>query len=219
MIEFAVSLRSSAACSECMSSSSMRHEQQQAAAVAALALEHVAGEEFAGVELDHVRLRARGADARVRSSRALISSMFPAGLADDPRRALLRLGWSAPRVQGLHDRHARSDPCTGDRRPRLPTQVHGAARGPGRGLAMAHGPVVTPARRRDHRQRSANVQPIRQVAALNPTGIRRPPGCGALRQLVGREICRQDAPCRRGATGSSTTPRSAREAGCPARRR
>jgi glycerophosphoryl diester phosphodiesterase len=71
------------------------------------ALEHLAGEEFSGLELD-VDVKLPGYELRVLDSlrevelvpRTLISGMFPAGLAliraAEPE---LRLGWSVPRVR------------------------------------------------------------------------------------------------------------------------
>jgi glycerophosphoryl diester phosphodiesterase len=71
------------------------------------ALEHLAGDAFAGIELD-VDVKLPGYELRVLGAlrehemidRALISGMFPAGLAQiraaEPR---LRLGWSVPRVR------------------------------------------------------------------------------------------------------------------------
>jgi glycerophosphoryl diester phosphodiesterase len=71
------------------------------------ALEHLAGEEFAGIELD-VDVKLPGYELRVLETlrelelvpRTLISGMFPSGLAqirsEEPG---LRLGWSVPRVR------------------------------------------------------------------------------------------------------------------------
>src|SRR5208282_3715108 len=69
--------------------------------------EHLAGEAFAGVELD-VDVKLPGYELRVLErlrdsglvSRTLISGMFPAGLAlIRAAEPALRLGWSVPRVR------------------------------------------------------------------------------------------------------------------------
>jgi glycerophosphoryl diester phosphodiesterase len=71
------------------------------------ALEHLAGQAFAGVELD-VDVKLRGYELRVLShlrdfgllDRTLVSGMFPAGLAlIRAAEPALRLGWSVPRVR------------------------------------------------------------------------------------------------------------------------
>jgi glycerophosphoryl diester phosphodiesterase len=71
------------------------------------ALEHLAGEAFAGVELD-VDVKLPGYELRVLShlrdfgvmDRTLVSGMFPAGLARiRAAEPGLRLGWSVPRVR------------------------------------------------------------------------------------------------------------------------
>jgi glycerophosphoryl diester phosphodiesterase len=71
------------------------------------ALEHLAGEEFAGIELD-VDVKLPGYELRVLAAlrelelvpRTLISGMFPAGLAEiRAAEPDLRLGWSVPRVR------------------------------------------------------------------------------------------------------------------------
>ena len=71
------------------------------------ALEHLAGEPFAGIELD-VDVKLPGYELRVLESlrdfglvdRTLISGMFPAGLARiRAAEPALRLGWSVPRVR------------------------------------------------------------------------------------------------------------------------
>jgi len=71
------------------------------------ALEHLAGEAFAGVELD-VDIKLPGYELRVLESlreaglvsRTLISGMFPTGLARiRAAEPTLRLGWSVPRVR------------------------------------------------------------------------------------------------------------------------
>jgi glycerophosphoryl diester phosphodiesterase len=71
------------------------------------ALEHLAGEEFAGIELD-VDVKLPGYELRVLEAlreldlvpRTLISGMFPAGLAQiRAAESALRLGWSVPRVR------------------------------------------------------------------------------------------------------------------------
>ncbi len=71
------------------------------------ALEHLAGEAFAGVELD-VDVKLPGDELRVVShlrdfglmDRTLVSGMFPAGLARiRAAEPGLRLGWSVPRVR------------------------------------------------------------------------------------------------------------------------
>src|SRR5271156_1995972 len=77
------------------------------------ALEHLAGEAFAGVEID-VDIKLPGYELRVREGlrafglvpRTLISGMFPTGL--DRIRAAepgLRLGWSVPRVRRDYTTH------------------------------------------------------------------------------------------------------------------
>ena len=71
------------------------------------ALEHLAGERFAGIELD-VDIKLPGYELRVLEAlrvrglvpRTLISGMFPAGLAQiREAEPALRLGWSVPRVR------------------------------------------------------------------------------------------------------------------------
>jgi glycerophosphoryl diester phosphodiesterase len=71
------------------------------------ALEHLAGERFAGIELD-VDVKLPGYELRVLDAlrehglieRSLISGMFPAGLAlIRAAEPSLRLGWSVPRVR------------------------------------------------------------------------------------------------------------------------
>jgi glycerophosphoryl diester phosphodiesterase len=71
------------------------------------ALEHLAGEEFAGVELD-IDVKLPGYELRVLSDlrdlglfpRTLISGMFPTALARiRAAEPALRLGWSVPRVR------------------------------------------------------------------------------------------------------------------------
>jgi glycerophosphoryl diester phosphodiesterase len=79
----------------------------------ARALEHLAGEEFAGVELD-VDVKLPGYELRVLATlrelglleRTLISGMFPAGLARiRAAEPALRLGWSVPRVRRDYTTH------------------------------------------------------------------------------------------------------------------
>jgi glycerophosphoryl diester phosphodiesterase len=71
------------------------------------ALEHLAGEEFAGIELD-VDVKLPGYELRVLETlrelelvpRTLVSGMFPAALAQiRAAEPALRLGWSVPRVR------------------------------------------------------------------------------------------------------------------------
>jgi glycerophosphoryl diester phosphodiesterase len=71
------------------------------------ALEHLAGEEFDGIELD-VDVKLPGYELRVLQAlrdrelvpRTLISGMFPSGLAQiRAAEPALRLGWSVPRVR------------------------------------------------------------------------------------------------------------------------
>jgi glycerophosphoryl diester phosphodiesterase len=71
------------------------------------ALEHLAGEAFAGIELD-VDVKLPGYELRVLQSlrdfglvdRTLVSGMFPAALARiRAAEPSLRLGWSVPRVR------------------------------------------------------------------------------------------------------------------------
>jgi glycerophosphoryl diester phosphodiesterase len=71
------------------------------------ALEHLAAEEFSGIELD-VDVKLPGYELRVLEglrqldlvSRTLVSGMFPSGLAQiRAAEPALRLGWSVPRVR------------------------------------------------------------------------------------------------------------------------
>ncbi len=71
------------------------------------ALEHLAGDEFSGIELD-VDVKLPGYELRVLEAlrelelipRTLISGMFPSGLAQiRAAEPALRLGWSVPRVR------------------------------------------------------------------------------------------------------------------------
>jgi glycerophosphoryl diester phosphodiesterase len=78
------------------------------------ALEHLAGETFADVELD-VDVKLPGYELRVLGAlrdfnllrRTLVSGMFPAGLAQiRAAEPTLRLGWSVPRVRHDYTRNA-----------------------------------------------------------------------------------------------------------------
>ncbi|HMD52784.1 MAG TPA: glycerophosphodiester phosphodiesterase [Solirubrobacteraceae bacterium] len=121
------------------------------------ALEHLAGERFAGIELD-VDVKLPGYELRVldalRSSglvpRTLVSGMFPTGL--DKLRAAeptLRLGWSVPRVR----RDYTTDALTAipalamltGYRATLPRRARAALREGRFDAIMAHWRVVTPA--------------------------------------------------------------------------
>jgi len=121
------------------------------------ALEHLAGEAFAGLELD-VDIKLPGYELRVLEAlrehalvqRTLVSGMFPAGLglirAAEPT---LRLGWSVPRVR----RDYTTDMLTAipalailtGYRATLPRRVRGALQDGRFDAIMAHWRVVTPA--------------------------------------------------------------------------
>ncbi len=124
------------------------------------ALAHLAGEAFAGVELD-VDIKLPGYELRVLDAlresglvgRTLVSGMFPAGLARireaEPE---LRLGWSVPRVR----RDYTTDMLTAipalamlsGYRATLPRRVRAALRAGRFDAIMAHWRVVTPALQR-----------------------------------------------------------------------
>ena len=103
-------------------------------------LEHLAGEEYAGIELD-VDVKLPGYGERVVRElrdtglieRSLVSSTYPEEL--DAMRAIepsLRVGWSVPRARRDYtDRHAHRDPGAGDvdRLPRAgcPRRARGSA--------------------------------------------------------------------------------------------
>ncbi len=121
------------------------------------ALEHLAGSDFAGVEID-VDIKLPGYELRVLEqlreldlvSRTLISGMFPAGLAQiraaEPQ---LRLGWSVPRVR----RDYTNDMLTAipalamltGYRAMLPRRARAALLDGRFDAIMAHWRVVTPA--------------------------------------------------------------------------
>jgi glycerophosphoryl diester phosphodiesterase len=121
------------------------------------ALDHLAGEAFAGVEFD-VDVKLPGYELRVvdalcdvgLTSRALISGMFPASLARvRAAEPSLRLGWSVPRVR----RDYTSDMLTAipalamltGYRALLPRRARGALQAGIVDAIMAHWRVVTPA--------------------------------------------------------------------------
>src|SRR5437879_5099053 len=119
------------------------------------ALEHLAGEEFAEIELD-VDVKLPGYELRVLEGlreldlvpRTLISGMFPAGLAQiRAAEPALRLGWSVPRVR----RDYTTDMLTAipalamlsGYRATLPRRVRAALRAGLFDAIMAHWRVVT----------------------------------------------------------------------------
>jgi glycerophosphoryl diester phosphodiesterase len=123
----------------------------------AVALEHLAGERFAGIELD-VDLKLPGYELAVVAAlrdrelvqRTLISGMFPTGLAKiRAEEPALRLGWSVPRVR----RDYTADLLTAipalailpGYRATLPRRARGALRAGRFDAIMAHWRVVTPA--------------------------------------------------------------------------
>jgi glycerophosphoryl diester phosphodiesterase len=120
------------------------------------ALEHLAGEEFAGVEFD-VDVKLPGYELRVIAdlrefgllSRTLISGMFPAGLARiRAAEPSLRLGWSVPRVRRDYTKHLLTAipalaMLTGYRAT-LPRRVRAALRDGRFDAIMAHWRVVSP---------------------------------------------------------------------------
>jgi glycerophosphoryl diester phosphodiesterase len=121
------------------------------------ALEHLAGEDFAGVEFD-VDVKLPGYELRVLADlrelgllgRTLISGMFPTSLARI--RAVepaLRLGWSVPRVRRDYTTHLLTAipalaVLTGYRAT-LPRRVSAALREGRCDAIMAHWRVVSPA--------------------------------------------------------------------------
>jgi glycerophosphoryl diester phosphodiesterase len=122
-----------------------------------LALEHLAREEFAGLEFD-VDVKLPGYEPGVLDalrefdlvSRSLVSSMFPASLATIRRaEPALRLGWSVPRVR----RDYTTDMLTAipalailtGYRAWLPRRAYKALRAGNVEAIMAHWRVVTPA--------------------------------------------------------------------------
>ena len=135
------------------------------------ALEHLAGEEFAGIELD-VDVKLPGYELRVLAAlrdlglveRTLISGMFPASLARiRAAEPALRLGWSVPRVR----RDYTTDLLTAipalamlsGYRAMLPRRVRAALAG--RALRRDHGPLA-----RGHRRARARG---RRMAAASCT--------------------------------------------------
>jgi glycerophosphoryl diester phosphodiesterase len=120
------------------------------------ALEHLAGERFAGIELD-VDVKLPGYELRVLGAlrehglvqRTLISGMFPAALARiRAAEPTLRLGWSVPRVR----RDYTTDMLTAipalamltGYRATLPRRVRTALKEGRFDAIMAHWRVVTP---------------------------------------------------------------------------
>jgi glycerophosphoryl diester phosphodiesterase len=123
----------------------------------AQALEHLAGEAFAGVELD-VDVKLPGYEMRVvdalrdagLTSRTLVSGMYPSSLARvRAAEPSLRLGWSVPRVR----RDYTTDMLTAipalaaltGYRALLPRRARAALREGTVDAIMAHWRVVTPA--------------------------------------------------------------------------
>jgi len=121
------------------------------------ALEHLAGEAFAEIELD-VDIKLPGYELRVLGAlrefdlvpRTLVSGMFPAGLAEiRAAEPALRLGWSVPRVR----RDYTTDMLTAipalamltGYRAALPRRARTALREGRFDAIMAHWRVVTPA--------------------------------------------------------------------------
>ncbi len=121
------------------------------------ALEHLAGDAFAGIDLD-VDVKLPGYELRVLDSlrefglvdRTLISGMFPAGLAlIRAAEPALRLGWSVPRVR----RDYTTDLLTAipalamltGYRAMLPRRARAALREGRFDAIMAHWRVVSPA--------------------------------------------------------------------------
>jgi glycerophosphoryl diester phosphodiesterase len=119
------------------------------------ALEHLAGERFAGIELN-VDVKLSGYELRVLAAlreqemvaRTLISGMFPSGLAQiRAAEPTLRLGWSVPRVR----RDYTTDMLTAipafamltGYRATLPGRVRSALREGRVDAIMAHWRVVT----------------------------------------------------------------------------
>ncbi len=122
-----------------------------------LALEHLAGERFAGIDLD-VDIKLMGYERRVVEAiraaglveRTLVSGMFPDGLARvRAAEPALRLGWSVPRVR----RDYTADMLTAipalamltAYRATLPRRVRAALSAGRYDAIMAHWRVVTPA--------------------------------------------------------------------------
>ncbi|HEY4428520.1 MAG TPA: glycerophosphodiester phosphodiesterase [Solirubrobacteraceae bacterium] len=119
------------------------------------ALDHLAGEEFDGIELD-VDIKLPGYEMRVLErlrenelvARTLVSGMFPAALAEiRVAEPALRLGWSVPRVR----RDCTTDMLTAipalamltGYRATLPRRVRGALAEGRFDAIMAHWRVVT----------------------------------------------------------------------------
>jgi glycerophosphoryl diester phosphodiesterase len=155
------------------------------------AIEHLAGEAFAAVELD-VDIKLPGYELRVLDAlrrfelteRALVSGMYPASLARvRAAEPTLRLGWSVPRVR----RDYTTDVLTAipalaaltGYRATLPRRARAALR---RGLVdaiMAHWRVVTPALWRAVRDAGGELyvwtvddaRRISKLAALGVSGI------------------------------------------------
>jgi glycerophosphoryl diester phosphodiesterase len=155
------------------------------------ALDHLAGPDFAGIELD-VDIKLPGYELRVLSAlreremiaRTLISGMFPAGLeqirAAEPQ---LRLGWSVPRVR----RDYTTDILTAipalailtGYRATLPRRARQALREGRFDAIMAHWRVVTPALLRAVREGGGELyvwtvddaRAIERLTALGVDGI------------------------------------------------
>jgi glycerophosphoryl diester phosphodiesterase len=155
------------------------------------ALEHLAGEAFAQVELD-VDVKIPGYELRVVGAlrrfdlveRALVSGMYPSSLARvraaEPR---LRLGWSVPRVRrdyttGLLTAIPALAALTGYRAT-LPRRARSALKGGLVDAIMAHWRVVTPALSRAVRDAGGELYVwtvddavrISRLAALGVSGI------------------------------------------------
>jgi glycerophosphoryl diester phosphodiesterase len=152
------------------------------------ALEHLAGEAFAGIDFD-VDVKLPGYELRVLEAlrefdmvrRVLLSGMFPASLrlvrATEPS---LRLGWSVPRVR----RDYTNDMLTAipafaaltGYRATLPRRVRRALRAGAVDAIMAHWRVVTPALARAVRESQGElyvwtVDDAAKIARLTRLGV------------------------------------------------
>lgn len=154
----------------------------------ALALEHLSGERFAGIELD-VDIKLPGYELAVVAAlrerglvqRTLISGMFPRGLAKiRAEEPALRLGWSVPRVR----RDYTTDLLTAipalallpGYRATLPRRARAALRAGRFDAIMAHWRVVTPALVRAVAQAGGElyvwtVDDARLIARLTEMGV------------------------------------------------